>query len=222
LDIWSSVDFDTMSKALQWNVQIGPSCELEKEQSDAVDPLLLEFLTSRSDASFAALARQALPRMLRYFSALGCRKSDAEDLAQNVLCILYRKIETIRDPRSYWGWMYKVARNELLCHVRRSSREVPSVGIDEVGEAKLPSISPGGNENRSGHSFADWMEWLETGEREVMVLRYVEDRDYSEIAHILRIPIGTVKSRLFKAKSKLSKHLPGGPNSNLVRGNHEA
>jgi RNA polymerase sigma-70 factor (ECF subfamily) len=172
-----------------------------------IDSLLVDFLSSRSDEAFTALTRKVAPRLLRYLTALGCKKDEAEDLAQDVLYILSRKAHTIREPQYMWAWLYKVAHNAFLQSVRKCSRQVPSVDIEDIGENSLPNIPASPIHERRGSSFSDWMTRLEIGEQQVMVLRFVEDCDYIEIAQILEIPIGTVKSRLFQAKKKLIKHL---------------
>jgi len=202
----SYINVPTMARSVHEEVEPA-STNASPHGPGTADPLLLEFLSNRNDEVFATLARKILPRLLRYFGALGCKRDEAEDLVQDVLCTFYQKAHGIREPQYMWAWLYKVAHNALLQSVRRSSRQVPAVDIEAIGEDCLPPHPLSQEQEMYGSSFSDWMAWLETGEQQVMVLRFVEDCDYSEIAQMLEIPIGTVKSRLFQAKKKLARHL---------------
>jgi len=70
---------------------------------------------------------------------------------------------------------------------------------DELAEKLMTEI-----EMASQSNFADWMSYLEPAERELIILRFIEELSYEELAVALGIPVGTVKWRLFSAKKKLA------------------
>jgi DNA-directed RNA polymerase specialized sigma24 family protein len=78
------------------------------------------------------------------------------------------------------------------------------VDIEEMGEF-LPS--PNRNPFAAASEFGDWMKFLDARERETMLLRFVEEWEYHEIASAQAIPIGTVQWRVFNSKKKLAVHL---------------
>lgn len=182
-----------------------PPAPVLSAMEDRSIPLVRAFLATGSDHDFSVLAREIAPRLLRYCRAQGASGADAEDIVQDVLYTVYCKVWSIRELNLFWSWLFQVARNAQLQQIRRSNRQLPINSLDPLEEANLPAkISAPG---KSGEEFVSWMELLEPGERDVMVLRYVEDFEYHEIAQTLSIPIGTVKSRLFHAKKKLTKQL---------------
>jgi RNA polymerase sigma-70 factor (ECF subfamily) len=165
-----------------------------------------KFLNSPSEESFASLFDVFSPQLFSYFRARRCAPDLAEDLAQEVMLKVYRKAGQIRDRRLFRGWLFKIASNTLLIHYDKRSREVQTVDVVGVTDrlaapANSPSAGPAPSE------FHDWMAFLDSRERELMTLRYIEDWEYHEIAAAQAVPIGTVQWRIFKAKKKLAPHL---------------
>lgn len=183
---------------------------------DSCASLLCAFCITRGEAEFNLLARHIAPRLFRYCRSLGSAGRDAEEVVQDVLYIVYRKAWTVREPGLFWPWLYRVTRNALLHQIRKSKRQLPVNALEPLEEALL-AVPENRSSNAREPDFAEWMQMLEPGERSVMVLRYVEDYEYHEIAHALSIPIGTVKSRLFQAKKKLSKEFSSLQNTSPKR-----
>ena len=175
----------------------------EGEATKSEESAVGGFLAAQTEDTFAGLVRECSPRLLRYFRCRGCIDSVAEELSQDVLFTVYRQVHALREPALFRPWMYKIAQNAILQHRRKLLRRVPTVQVDEVDEQAFAPRSHSFAHSRAGGQFADWMEWLEAPERQVVTLRYVDDLEYHEIAAALGIPIGTVKWRLFRAKAKL-------------------
>lgn len=161
------------------------------------------FLRTGEEEHFCVLFEAFFPRVRRYFLLRGLDRMNAEDLAQNVMFNVYRHANGLRDKELFTGWLFKIARNELLQHWRR--REPPEwmVAFEQLNCALSEDlIAPG--EFDEGARFADWMSYLEPAERELARLRFVEDLSYEELAVALGVPLGTIKWRLFNAKKRLS------------------
>ena len=167
-----------------------------------------EFLNTPSEESFTALFKVFSPQLFSYFRARRCSPDLAEDLAQEVMLKVYRKAGQIRDRRLFRGWLFKIASNTLLIHYDKRSREVATVDVAGVTDRlAAPASSSAGSVPSEFHR---WMALLDSRERELMTLRYIEDWEYHEIAAAQAVPIGTVQWRIFKARKKLAPHLTKG------------
>ena len=164
--------------------------------------IIENFLTTGSEESFGALFEGAYPRLRRYFLLRGIEEGEAEDLAQNVMVLVYRHREEVRAAESFYGWLFKVAKNELARYWRQSrtrQRLAPMEQLtDELADRLTIEMEWEGASN-----FTSWMDSLEPAERELILLRFVEGLSYEELALALEIPLGTVKWRLFAVKKKL-------------------
>ena len=168
-----------------------------------------KFLDTRNDDSFTNLFNLFTPQLVAFFRARGCERDLAEDLAQEVMLIVYGKAEQIRDRTLFRAWLFKIARNALCRHYGKQTREVETVDLAEVPDRLVAAIhKPAGT---PAFEFLHWMAFLDTREREVMRLRFIEQWEYHEIATAHAIPIGTVQWRVFNAKKKLAPYLKKSP-----------
>jgi RNA polymerase sigma-70 factor, ECF subfamily len=177
----------------------------------ANERLLLEetvtnkFLESPDEDSFADLFKIFSPQLVAFFRARGCELALAEDLSQEVMLTVYRKATQVRDRTLFRAWLFKVSRNALSRYYGKQSREVDTIDLGEVSDRLVaashkPAATP-------AFEFMHWMAFLDSREREVMRLRFIEQWEYHEIAAAQAIPIGTVQWRVFNAKKKLAPHL---------------
>jgi RNA polymerase sigma-70 factor, ECF subfamily len=163
------------------------------------------FLDDPNQESFAALFKIFVPQLVSFFRSRSRELALAEDLAQEVMLTVYRKAGQIRDRASFRAWLFSVARNALRRHYDKLAREVETVNLADV-ESRLATATDDPAATRA-FEFRDWMAFLDTRERELMVLRFVEQWEYHEIAAVKRPPIGTVQWRIFNSKKKLARHL---------------
>jgi RNA polymerase sigma-70 factor (ECF subfamily) len=166
-----------------------------------------DFLSDRTEQSFATLFEILYPKVLRYFILRDTPDSVAEELAQDVLTAVYRHSAALRDRQLFFGWLFRIARNQLLQHVRKHhKKEADTVAIDDLDNQTVGQMQ---TENPASGSLREWLGPLEAQERQIMMLRYIEELGYQEIATALNIPLGTVKWKIFRAKAKLSESLKG-------------
>ena len=91
------------------------------------------FLLAHSEQSFATLFEILYPKVLRYFILRGTPNTVAEELAQDVLTAVYRHSGALRDRQLFFGWLFRIARNQLLQHVRKHHRkEADTIAIDDL------------------------------------------------------------------------------------------
>jgi RNA polymerase sigma factor (sigma-70 family) len=147
--------------------------------------------------------RAMLRRMCKEDHAL------ADDLAQDAFLQAYRKLTQFRADAAFGTWLYRIAYNVFLMHVRARKEEVP---LDEA----LPpeDESTAGEHAVEAQSVRELdvrraLSKLSAEERAAIVQCYYLDRSHEEAAYVLGCPVGTVKSYIFRAKQKLQRMLPG-------------
>ncbi|HEX6895679.1 MAG TPA: sigma-70 family RNA polymerase sigma factor [Bryobacteraceae bacterium] len=144
---------------------------------------------------------------------------DASDIVQEVFLKVFRNIGNFRHGSSLKTWIYRIAVNEAYNHRRwfsRHQRQEVAFGPDESAPAHAdsfadPSRSPfeeaAGHETRALVEAA--LEKLNPKFRAAVVLRDIEDLSYEEIAAVLEVSLGTVKSRILRGREALRKILEG-------------
>lgn len=154
-------------------------------------------------ADVAALARAHHAAVYRYAYRLCGNATDAEDLTQQTFLIAVRKLHQLREAERACSWLLAVVRSCFFKSIRKS-RPVPAGGLElEIDEAAdTPEIDEVDRE-RLAAALSD----LPDEFRLVVLMFYFEELSYQEIAGELEIPIGTVMSRLSRAKGHLKKKL---------------
>jgi len=132
----------------------------------------------------------------------GC-PADAEDLVQQTFLAAQAHGDQLRDPTRVRGWLCTILRNEFLKLVR-SRQRATIVSLDALGEPP-PADHPGDETDAEAIQLA--LDSLPEEFRVPVVLYYFEEMSYREIAASLELPIGTVMSRLSRAKSRLRERL---------------
>jgi len=138
---------------------------------------------------------------------------DAMDLSQEAFLKAWRGLRFYKFESAFSTWLYRLTSNVCIDHLRRQKRR-PSVSLtvgDEEEELDVPDTEPLPEEqvlqNEKQSAVAAAMNQLEEEFRLILTLRVVEERSYEEIADILDLKVGTVKSRIARARIKLKKIL---------------
>src|SRR5258706_11932370 len=90
------------------------------------------FLKALNEDSFTELFNIFTPRLVAFFRARNCELALAEDLAQEVMLIVYRKAAQIRDRTLFRAWLFKIARNALCRHYGKQTREVETIDLADA------------------------------------------------------------------------------------------
>jgi len=162
------------------------------------------FLLTGTEEAFCALFEVLYAKVRRYFLLRGLDRMTAEELGQNVMFIVYRRAGEVREKDLFYGWLFKVARNELSRHWRQHRPQGELVAFEPLS-AELAARLTTEIEAARNSQFYEWMTYLEPAERELIMLRFIEELSYEELAVTFAIPLGTVKWRLFNAKKKLAQ-----------------
>lgn len=163
----------------------------------------LERAAAGDHAAFGDLVREH--QSMVFSLALHCLRDRAlaEELSQDVFLQLYRNLGEIESPAHLKFWLRRVASHRAI-DVARRRRWWPRFGLDDVPEPAQPAH--GGDSLLRSH-LAKLVATLPESQRAVVVLRYQEDLDPTEIAAVLDMPLATVKSYLHRALGMLRRKL---------------
>ena len=127
----------------------------------------------------------------------------AEDVLQDVLITIARKLSWLEEPLLFRAWAYRIASRAAFAHLRRERRRGLQETTDEVLEALVAPVSrPSDERLRQPLDSAV----LSPASRAVLMLHLREDMPLAEVAAVLEIPVGTVKSRLAYGLTALRRH----------------
>ena len=152
-----------------------------------------------------------------------CNEADAMDLSQEAFIRAWRGLEQYQFGAEFSTWLYRLTRNVCIDFLRAQKRRqtVPLHLNDDEGETELPLPDTAeGPEERAvagerRRALAQAMQALSPEHREILTLRVIEDLPYEQIAQILGVRTGTVKSRLARARISLKNILKSGNQMNL-------
>lgn len=162
------------------------------------DQLMLEFQQGSREAFREIFERYRDP-LYGFFRRRLENPARAEELTQDCFLALLRNVDRYEPRTGFPSYLYGIAIHLVMAERRKARREVPHAeDFDPAAPAGMPDA-------------ALWvrqaLEQLETMDREILMLREYEQLSYAEIAGILRLPVNTVRSRLFRARMALKEKL---------------
>lgn len=173
------------------------------------EQLALETQNGVTEA-FGVLVERFEPKLLRYGRRFLSGREDIEDITQDIFIKAYENIQSFDKDRRFSPWIYRIAHNAFVNALRaRSTNPVRFFGFEF--DTIIPH-STSGMEIERAHDEAEMRTLIERGlakispaAAEILILFYLEELSYVQIAEILRIPIGTVGVRLQRARVALKK-----------------
>lgn len=183
---------------------MGPSSELD--EADCITR------AQRGEvAAFAGLVARHQDRIYRFLVRMTRSREDARDLTQETFLSAYQALPRWRPDARLSTWLFRIARNLALDQLRRAQR-VPSVALDEVLPEHLPADHRTPEAALQARQRIAALEGalarLSVEHREIVLLRDIEDMPYEDIAQVLGITLGTVKSRIARARTALLRLMP--------------
>lgn len=169
--------------------------------------LVEEFRRGRA-AAFDELVTRHEGRVYAVALRMTGNREDALDVMQEVFVSMLRALPRFRAEARVSTWIHRVTVNACLDQLRKRTRR-PTEPLREVHDRPLDDGSPQEEaiiQDRAGEVRAAVM-MLPPEQRAVIVLHDLEDLDYNEVAAALDIPLGTVKSRIHRARTELARHL---------------
>ncbi len=173
-----------------------PDLDVDRARSGEVD-------------AFVSLIEQRQERMFRVAGAILGNRSDADDAIQEALVSIWRELPRLRQVVQFEAWADRILVNACRLVLRRRTRRwVREITPTASFNADLSSVTPSHDESVIARdTFGRAFESLDVDARALLVLRHLEGRSVADIATVLSIPEGTVKSRLFTARRALEAAL---------------
>ncbi|MFN7996367.1 MAG: RNA polymerase sigma factor [Bryobacteraceae bacterium] len=179
-----------------------------------LDHSLVDRCLSGEDTAWEDLIRTHTRRVYGLCYRFTGKDSEAQDLTQEVFLRVYRTLKTFRSSEgSFTTWLARLTRNLLIDNYRRTRQERITDSIEEqlpvLEESVQASARPEGlvAGREASEILQGALQKLSPELREAVILRDLQDMEYREIAEILHIPEGTVKSRLNRGRSELARVL---------------
>ncbi len=150
--------------------------------------------------AFDALLREVGPALLRYVTRVTNDRALAEDIVQETFVAVVRKIRWLTEPSLFRAWTYRIASREAFRALRKRRVAEP---LDE-----LPGVEPQHADPWQRERLLASLDRLSPASRAVITLHYLEEMPLAEIADVLDLALGTVKSRLAYGLARLRKENP--------------
>ena len=181
-----------------------------------VDQELVERVQRGDKNAFNLLVTKYQHKVANLVSRYVKNQSDVPDIVQEAFIKAYRALANFRGDSAFYTWLYRIAVNCAKNHTVASNRKPPGSDID-VEDAEIYDSGEALRENASPEKLLltneikkvifDTIEQLPEDLRTAINLRELEGLSYEEIAHIMDCPVGTVRSRIFRARDAVDKKI---------------
>ncbi|QDT67312.1 ECF RNA polymerase sigma factor SigW [Planctomycetes bacterium MalM25] len=181
------------------------------EDDRALDDRLIDRSLAGDSASYGELVGRYQDRLRASLMRLTGSAEEAEDVAQEAFVQAYLKLSTFQRTSRFYTWIYRIAFNQAISKNRKKRPRLSLTAVQDAGgpepvaESDCPTTATFQDER--ARLLHEAIATLEEDHRQVIVLREFEEMDYQQIAELIGAPIGTVRSRLFRARSQLKETL---------------
>ena len=181
---------------------------MKAAQAEPRDPELVARMRRGDADALRLVVERYQDRIFALLWGIVRDRHEVEDVAQEVFLKVFTKIEAFDGRSRFYTWLYRVAANTAKDHVKKRSRR-PAVALDEDARIESPDFGPREEAQRdeARRRVREAIDRLPPRYREVLALRELDGLSYNEIADVLRVSIGTVESRLHRARGRLREVL---------------
>jgi RNA polymerase sigma-70 factor (ECF subfamily) len=178
------------------------------------DRLIADCLKGQT-AAFGELVRRYQDRLFNTVFRLVDNAEDAQDVVQEAFLHAYQSLDRFKGESQFFTWLYRIAVNSAIS-LKRKQRIVVSLHVDREGQGSVPEphdvselsqpdlVLERADEERRIQAA---LNRLSPEHRAVLILKDLEDQKYETMAEILQVPIGTIRSRLHRARLELREVL---------------
>jgi RNA polymerase sigma-70 factor (ECF subfamily) len=190
--------------------------EQRKHDSRAADSLLIHAAIKGDDRAYKKLMAKYHDAIFNFIYRMVHDREQVEDLTQEAFIKAFQSLKSFNEEFAFSTWLYKIATNNSIDYIRK--RKLQMYSIDKPIESRdseytfeLPDDSSEADSDiirdQRAVLLREAIDQLPEKYRMVIHLRHVEEKSYEEIAKILKLPIGTVKAHIFRARELLYKQL---------------
>ncbi len=194
---------------------VKPSYAVPAMQEPDPDAELVRLAQAGEERAFQALVVKHQRRVARQVARYVRRADDVEDVVQDAFIRAFRGLGSFRGDSSFYSWLYRIATNTALSFLKKAAPPVVLQG--DLGEERDEPFEPGVSDEQSpervllarqiGENVERAMARLQPELAEALTLFEVEGRSYKEIAQMIGAPVGTVRTRIFRAREFLARRL---------------
>jgi RNA polymerase sigma-70 factor (ECF subfamily) len=178
-----------------------------KENSRDIDSELIKKAKKGSHGAFNILMNKYYPRVYASIFSFIKSKEDSEDLSQQTFIKVWQQLDTFRGDSAFFTWVYRIAINLAKNFVTSSGFKKQKINTSiqeaEIDISSFDDIESAVIHNESLEEISYFIDSLPESLKTAFVLRESEGKSYDEIAAITETPIGTVRSRIFRARESI-------------------
>ena len=168
-------------------------------------------LTLADQDVFYYLIKRYEKKLLNYILRISnTSRETAEDILQEVFIKIYKNLNGFDADLKFSSWAYRITHNETMSHFRKKQTKLKITSIDDDENNNLINLLKSSldtqrdfSNKETSQKVRDVINLLSEKYSEILILRYLEEKDYQEISDILQIPMGTVATLINRAKTKL-------------------
>ncbi|CUS88615.1 RNA polymerase sigma-70 factor, ECF subfamily [Candidatus Kryptobacter tengchongensis] len=190
--------------------------EIKKEYKKLTDTELVKLAVKGDELAYVELMNRYKKKVETIVNRIVRNKSETDDLVQEIFTKAFTSISSFKSEFSFSTWLYKIATNHCIDFVRK--RKISTYSLDEEYELEDDSIQreiPDWSnvpdrelfQKQKNEIIYEAINSLPEHYRKVIIMRHFEDKSYEEIAKELKLPLGTVKVHIFRARELLYKKL---------------
>ena len=178
------------------------------------DDLLIIKAQNGDEGAFKFLMTKYYPRVYASLFAFTKSREDSEDLTQLTFIKVWQKINSFRGDSAFFTWIYRIAINLAKNHFASSASKKDQLNISsddleiDIPSYENPEISL--MHKQSLQNIQSYVKTLPESLKTAFTLREVDGKSYEEISVITNTPIGTVRSRIFRARESIINYINGG------------
>ena len=175
------------------------------------DEVFVNEIKAGNEMAFEAMVLKYQPKLMSSLIGYTKSKDQAEELCQKTFIRVWQKIDSFRGDSALFTWIYRIGinltKNDFASSFSKASKVTESLDQNEhdVPQYLSPEIELIAME--SENKIMDFIQTLDTDTKTAFTLREIEGRTYDEIAQILKCPIGTVRSRIFRARENILTYI---------------
>lgn len=161
--------------------------------------------------NYGLLVEKYEAKLLRYIKRiLYVNTEDAEDILQEVFIKAYRNLNSYDSKYKFSNWIYRIAHNEAVSFLRKNKKrlkDIPNGSEENIFDTIVSDVDIEKEylQEIEKEDLTKLLYELDVKSRDVLILKFLEEKDYNEISEILHVPSGTVGSLISRAKVKLKK-----------------
>jgi len=179
------------------------------------DQILIQKILNGSKSSFEELMRRYNRKIFTFILRMVRNEDEAIELSQEFFIKIFQVLEKYNFQYKFSTWAYRICYNLVIDHIRRHQTPVDSLDSGDISQKEI--MQSDNYVKQDGFQFHfdgemrthiwNLVDQMPVKLKEVILLRYLQDLKYEEIAELTNLPVGTVKNRIFKAKEILKQEI---------------